>query len=424
MSLPPPHPADPIRLHTALAAMFAVLCAVRLTTPSAPFFDEVHYLPAARTVLDLSSALNMEHPPLGKQAIALGMLVFGDNPLGWRIMPAAFGVLGLFAAMRAMWFAGQSRAASLLTGLFLITGFPLLVQARIAMLDIIMLGFVMLALWMCAAAMREPERARWRLAIAGIALGAAMAAKWNAVPLAMLPGLALLAVRLRHNGWRFLTATRSGPIAGMALWEAALWLGLVPLVVYSLSYWPFALFAQVNGDPASLLALHRQMLDMQTQVLAPHPYQSQWWQWAGNTRGIWYLYEVADGAQRGVVMMGNPLSSLAALPALAWCGWAAWKDRRSDCAMVLVLYAVSLGLWIVAPKPTQFYYHYLLPHCFSMAALALAVETLWQRGWRRAVWAVCLGSAGLLVFYYPILTAAALSDPQDFLRWAWLEGWR
>ena len=424
MSLPPHHPADPIRLHIALAALFAALGAVRLTVPTAPFFDEVHYLPAARALLDLSTALNMEHPPLGKQAIALGMLVFGDNPLGWRIVPLLFGVLTLFAACRAMWFASMNRMASVLTGLFLITGFPLLVQARIAMLDVIMVGFVLLGLWQCAAACREPERARWRLAIAGVALGAAMAAKWNAVPLAMLPGAALLMARVRHDKWHFLTATRSAPIAGMALWEAALWLGLLPLIVYGVSYWPFLFFAQVNGEPSGLLALHEQMLDLQTQVLAPHPYQSTWWQWVNNTRAIWYLYEVADGAQRGVVMLGNPLSSLAALPALIWCGWAAWKHKRADCAAVLVLYLVSLGLWIVAPKPTQFYYHYLLPHGFSMAALALAVEHLWQRGERLVVWALCLGTAGLMAFYYPILTAAPLGDEQDFLRWAWLEGWR
>lgn len=424
MSMPPPHPADPIRLHTALAALFALLCAVRLTTPSAPFFDEVHYLPAARTLLDLSTALNMEHPPLGKQAIALGILVFDDTPLGWRIMPLLFGVLAVFAGMRAMWFASASRAASLMTGLFLVTGFPLLVQARIAMLDVMMVGFVMLGLWQCAAASREPERARWRLAIAGAALGTAMASKWNAVPLAMLPGLVLLLARLWQARARFLIATRCALLPGMPLWEAAVWLGLLPLAVYAASYWPFLFFAEVNGDPAGLLALHRQMLDLQTQVLEPHPYQSVWWQWVSNSRAIWYLYEVADGAQRGVVLLGNPVSSLAALPALVWCGWAAWKHRRGDCAALVVLWLVSVGLWIVAPKPTQFYYHYLLPHCFSMAALALAVEALWQRGERLVPWAICLGSAGLLAFYYPILTAAPLSDPQDFLRWAWIVGWQ
>ena len=428
MSLPPPHPADPWRLHVVLAALFTVLCAVRLTTPSTPLFDEVHYLPAARAVLDLSQALNMEHPPLGKQAIALGMLLFGDNPLGWRIVPLLMGVLALFAGMRAMWFVTCRRAPSLLTGLFLITGFPLLVQARIAMLDIMMTGFMMLALWMCAGAVRENETARWRLAIAGVALGAAMTSKWNAIPLAMLPGLAFLVARVWQARWHALTSNRGWPIGGMTLWEAGIWLGLVPLLTYALAYWPFLLFADVPGNPTGLVDLHRQMLDLQTQVLTPHPYQSTWWQWIGNSRAIWYLYEVVDGAQRGVLMMGNPVSSLAMLPALAWCAWAGLgagvKQGRRDCAAVFVLYAVSVGLWIVAPKPVQFYYHYFLPHMLGMAALALGVERLWQRGERLVPGALVAGSAAMLAWFYPILTAAALAGDQSFLDYAWIEGWR
>lgn len=424
MSLPPHHPADPVRWHLALTAVFAALCAIRLTVPSTPMFDEVHYLPAARALLDMSQALNLEHPPLGKQAIALGMLLFGDNALGWRAVPFACGVLALFAACRAMWFASQSRAASMLTGVFLITGFPLLVQARIAMLDAVMLGFVMLALWMCAGAVREHETARWRLAIAGAALGAAMAAKWNAIPLAMVPGLAFLAARVWQARWQALTATRGWPIGGMSLWEAGIWLGLLPLAVYALSYWPFLLFAYVPGEPSGLIDLHRQMLDLQTQVLAPHPYQSQWWQWAANSRAIWYLYEVADGAQRGVVLLGNPLSSLALLPALLWCLWAGLKEGRRDCLALVVLYAVCFGMWVIAPKPVQFFYHYNLPHCFGMAALALATEKLWHRGERLVPAVLVGGSAALFVWFYPILTAAPLSSDQDFLHYAWIEGWR
>jgi dolichyl-phosphate-mannose-protein mannosyltransferase len=424
MSLPPPHPADPLRWHLLLSGAFAVLCAVRLTIPTQPFFDEVHYLPAARALLDLSTALNMEHPPLGKQMIAAGMLAFGDNALGWRIMPLLMGVLALFAACRAIWFASESRVASLLTGLFLISGFPLLVQSRIAMLDGIMLGFVMVALWMCAGAVRQNETARWRLAIAGAALGAAMAAKWNAIPLAMVPGLAFLAARAWQAKAQFLTSNRGWPIGGMTLWEAGIWLGLLPLAVYAASYWPFLLFADVPGNPTGLIDLHRQMLDLQTQVLTPHPYQSQWWQWAANDRAIWYLYEVADGAQRGVVLLGNPVTSLAMLPALLWCAWAGVKQGRRDCLALAVLYAVSLGMWIVAPKPVQFFYHYVLPHCFGMAALALATERLWQRGERLVPFVLVAGSLGLFAWFYPILTAAPLADDQAFLDYAWSGGWR
>lgn len=428
----PYQPTDPIRWHLAIAAIFAVLCAIRLAMPSALFFDEVHYLPAVRTLIDLSVAQNMEHPPLGKQLIAAGVLVFGDNAIGWRVPSMVFGVLAVFAGMRALWFVSRSRGSSILAGLLLVTGFPLLVQARIAMLDIFMAGFMMLALWMCAVAVRRPEQARRPLIIAGIALGASMASKWNAIPLAALPGLAFLIARCWQAKWHFLTTNRGWPIGGMTLWEAGLWLGVLPLVTYAAAYWPFLFYTQVPPNVTGLFSLHAYMLDLQQQTLKPHPYQSRWWEWLTNLRGIWYLYEQADGAQRGVLLIGNPLSSLAALPALGWCAWKGWTEKRRDCAAVAILFAVSLGLWILAPKPVQFYYHYLLPHCFAMGALALACGDMWRSGegllWhskrRLLTLGIIGGTAALFVWYYPILTAARLAGEMSFLDYAWISGWQ
>jgi len=427
MSVPEPvphHPRDPLGSTWAIALLFLALTLVRLTVPSKPFFDEVHYLPAARALLQLSHLANPEHPPLAKELIALGIALFGDRPLGWRLVPALFGALGLFAAMRAMWFASQSRFATIACGVLLATAFPLFVQARIAMLDAIMAGFVLVALWMGAAAVREHETARWRLAIAGAALGCAMAAKWNAVPLAVLPGLAFLAVRARDAGIRFVTAHRGPPIGGMTAAEAAVWLGALPLAVYALAYWPYAWLGDGAVSVTGLFDLHRRMLDLQEQVVEHHTYQSVWYQWVLNWRAIWYLYEPVDGAQRGVLLIGNPLTMLAGLPALAWCAWVGATQRRWDALAVAVLYAASLGLWIVAAKPVQFYYHYLLPSCFVAAALALALDELWQRGWRWLPLATLGASTALFAYFWPILTAARLDGPNAFLAWTWLESWR
>lgn len=420
----PFHPPDPVGWSALLALVFLALIFVRLTVPSKPFFDEVHYLPAARAVLSLAHPLNTEHPPLGKQLIALGMALLGDRPIGWRILPALFGALALFAAMRALWFATLSRFATLAFGVLLATAAPLFVHARIAMLDVFMCGFTLVALWMCAAAVRENETARWRLAVAGAALGCAMAAKWNAVPVAVLPGLAFLAIRLRSAGRRFLIARRGPPIGGMSLVEAALWLGLLPLAVYALSYWPMVLAREGAVAPGDLLSVQWRMLELQEQVVQTHTYQSVWWQWVLNWRAIWYLYEVVDGAQRGVLLVGNPLTMLLALPAMVWCAWAGLTRGRWDALATLALYAASLGLWIVAAKPIQFYYHYLLPSCFLMAALALALDELWRRNRRKLALAVLAASCGMFAFFWPILTAAPLDGPDAFTRWTWLDSWR
>ncbi len=425
MSPPPARLRDPLGWTALLTLGFALLCTVRLAIPSAPFFDEVHYLPAARAILALSHPLNPEHPPLGKQLIALGIMLAGDNSTGWRTMPLLAGATALFAFCRALWFASCSRFASLSGGALLVMGFPLLVHARIAMLDIFMVAFMMVALWMAAAATREPESARWRLAIAGLALGCAMASKWNAVPLAMLPGLAFLAVRLRSAGWSALTTRRGAPIPGIRLPEAALWLGLVPLAAYALSYWPNFFYARDAIAPDGLVELHRRMLAHQAAPLLPHTYESRWYHWVIDWRAIWYLYELVDGAQRGVLLVGNPLVMLAGLPALGWCAWVSLTQRRRWAELAAaMLYAVSLGLWIVAAKNVQYYYHYFLPSCFLVAALALALAELWRRGWRVLPLAVLGGSAAITLYFWPILTAAPLEGVQSFERFTWLPSWR
>ncbi|MEO6040655.1 MAG: phospholipid carrier-dependent glycosyltransferase [Croceibacterium sp.] len=420
---PPAHRADPLGWCIALTALFAALCAVRLTIPGKPMFDEVHYLPAARAILALSHPANAEHPPLGKELIALGIALFGDRPLGWRIMSAAFGTLGLLAAMRALWFASGSRFATLAYGVLLVTGFPLLIQSRIAMLDVFMLGLTLTGLWQVAGAVRGPETAHWRLPLAGAALGLAMAAKWNAIPVAVLPGLAFLAVRLRSAGWRALTVRRGPPIGGVTLWQAGLWLGLVPIAAYIAAFWPLFFLHEGATPPTGLIELHRQMLALQDQPLPTHPYQSVWWQWMLDWRAIWYLYERTGGAQRGVVMLGNPLTFWLSLPALAWCAWAGAARRRWDALTVVVLYAASLGLWIVAGKNVQFYYHYALPGCFALAALALALAELWRRNWRVIPLAVLAGGTLLLAWFWPILTAAPLANERSFEDYTWLASW-
>ncbi len=433
MNEAPDRPRDPFAWNSLFAVGFFIACLVRLEIPSAPFFDEVHYLPAARAVLDLQWALNVEHPPLAKQIIAAGIAIFGDGPFGWRIMSVIFGTLTLFAAMRTMWFASQTRAASLLTGLFVSTNFLLFVHARIAMLDVFMVGFLMLAAWMFAAALRENETARWRLAIAGVALGCAMASKWNAIPLAVLPGLAFLAARWCAGRRRLVLSARGWPIGGMTLWEAGIWLGLVPLLTYAATFWPYLFWQVHSGEVGGLVDIHRQMLSLQTQVPQPHPYQSQWWDWIINRRAIWYLFEDVDGAHRGVMLIGNPVTMLAGLVALGWCGWAGWQSRvgghdqghvRWDAIALVLVFLASLSLWIVAPKAVQFYFHYFLPSMALSSALALGVEHLWRRGGRIIPWALCVGALAAFIYWFPILTAAPLDDPQDFLRWAWTQGWR
>lgn len=412
-----------------MALMFWALLLVRLAIPSKPYFDEVHYLPAAREYWALGKFVNREHPLLGKELIALGLQMFGDRPLGWRIVPSLAGAATLFAGMRGLWFATHSRFATLAYGVLLASGFYVFVNARIAMLDIFMVGFVAVAYWHLAAAVREPEKARLRLGIAGIALGLALASKWNAAPLAVLPGLAFLVLRARAGRRRLLTSQRGAPVPGVSLLEAGFWLGALPLATYSLTYLPAWFFAEgaigsASGS-ANFLSLHTDAIRLQESVVKTHPYMSRWPQWVLNARSIWFLYEPVDGAQRGIVLIGNPLTMLLGLPALLWAATEAVLRRNGAAAAVTVLYAVTLGFWIASAKPIQFLYHYFLPSMALLAALALALDALWRQGRRWLAMVPLAGSVALFAYFYPILSAAPLAGGKlAFTEWMWLNSWR
>ena len=424
---------DPLRLTAAMTAAFALLCLIRLTVPSSTYFDELHYVPAAKALLEGGAYINREHPLLGKHFIALGMAIFGDNAFGWRVMSLIAGSVALFAMLRTMWFATLSRFAVGTFGFLLATGFLLLIHSRLAMLDIFMMAAVGIAAWQFAGALREHETARRRLLYTGIALGAAMGAKWNSVPLAMLPGITFFVISVAERfmppaGFfeRFknlVLASRAGPIPGISLVQAALYLGIVPLAVYAATFLPALIFTDSPLAANGLIGLHEEMLELQGQVLQPHPYQSIWWEWLFNLRGIWYLYEVTDGAQRGVLLIGNPLSMLLGLPALIWCAVSGYQERNPAKIGIALGFAVSFGLWLVAGKSVQFYYHYLLPSTFLLAALALACEALWKAGERGMVMIALGGSGIIFAYFYPILTAGALTDDQSFTWYTWIDGW-
>jgi dolichyl-phosphate-mannose--protein O-mannosyl transferase len=417
---------DPLAWCAILALAFLALAGWNIETPHKLYFDEIHYVPAARKLLALKAA-NLEHPMVGKEAIAAAIRVLGDRPLAWRLPALLAGGLGLFAFGRMIWWASRRRCATLAGMVLLATDFAWFIQSRIAMLDMVMAAFAVVALWMVAAAIACPRQARWRLALAGLAMGLSIGAKWSAVPALALPGLALVAARIGFARKDIAQERTALPIPGMSLFEIVLWLGSLPLLAYWLTYIPGFHFRDTPVTFADPVAWHRYMLALQDSVTASHPYQSTWIQWIGDWRAIWYLYEVTDGAQRGIVLIGNPLTMIAGLPALGWCLWEGWRRRMWGPPALVALYVASIAMWALSGKPVQFYYHYLMPGSFLIAALALALDRLWRERawWRWGAPALLAGSCALFAWFYPIIAALPLHDGKaSFEHWMWLASWR
>ena len=406
--------------HRPVPALIALLLSAqmlfcwRLTTPHTLVFDEIHYVPAARTLLGLEGPVNIEHPLLGKALIALGMMIFGDNPLGWRALSTLAGTAVVAGVFGIVWLMTRRTRAAAMAGVLTLVDFMVLVQARIAMLDGFMAAFVVLAVAAMGWAMRgSVAQSRWRWTLGAVLLGLAVGTKWAAVPYLGYAAIGFVLMK-RADASRW---------TGLRWWSAWGLLGLGAGLAYVATFAPAFFYTHDPMTLGRLLPFQAEMYARQTQVLPPHTYESSWWSWPVIGRPIWYFYEVAEGAQRGIFLLGNPAVMWGGLVAVAACALGWLRTREMRLGFAAALWIGGFAVWAIIPKSLGFYYYYYLPAIWLSVALAVAIDR-WRgalRDWDEAylVAAICL-----CVYFYPILTAGALAGPRSFLRWAWFTDWR
>lgn len=415
-----------------IAVVTQTLFLIHLDQPSVIMFDEIHYLPAAQALLDLSGPRNVEHPMFGKELIAAGMALLGDNPFGWRIASTIGGtatVLGVFAFL---WLFTRRMRVALVGAALTILNQTVYVQARTGMLDVFLGALLVWAIVMFLWAMQGQGKAVWwRWIAASVLMGLVTAVKWAGVPYIVLASLAFLVIRIRdaRRAKKPILSALSGKDqihwAGLPAIPAILALGVVSVVTYFVTFAP-AFFYTTDPIPSlsGLLAQQLHMWQMQTQILPHHTYQSSWWSWPLMLRPIWYFYEWDRGAQRGVLLIGNPLIMWGGLVAVAACYWAWFKDKAIKPLAMALLWTGSLAIYVVIPKSIGFFYYYHPSSIFLCMVLPVAFlhfDRGKNRGWEE--WFVAL-SLLLFGYFYPVLSGAPLASSQGFQHWMWMGSWR
>ena len=361
------------------------------------------------------------------------MTLFGDDPFGWRMLSTVMGTLTVAAVF---WIAlaifGDAKL-SFTAGILTILNQLVFVQARIAMLDVYMGAFLLLALALFIGSYeaRTPRRAHLGLLFSGLLFGLAIGSKWAAAPyfLAAILGFLLLRVRRAKRAklgpGPLLRSTTLGPWLGVSTLRGLACLAATGVVTYLLTFAPTFFVGNGRLSLSGLLPQQLEIYRLQTQPLAPHNYMSAWWQWPQIGRPIWYLYERVGGVMRGVLLVGNPAIMWGGIVAVLAClaGGIRGKDRR--LLLTAGLFLFSYGIWILIPKSPAFYYYYYVPAIFLSIALAAAFARFCRRGLARLVPPLFLTlSALLFVYFYPIISASPLEHETDFLKWMWFENWK
>ena len=422
--------SGPVGRTLAIAAIIFIVAhavlLIGLTSPEKFVFDEVHYVPAARQMLEPgkpSEVLNPMHPPLAKELIALSIAAFGDSALGWRYPSALFGALAIVAVYLcglALFEAQQDAVAAALIAFF---NQMVFVQSRIAMLDIFALAFGLLAIAAFMRGFREISPQRW-FALAGIGFGLATACKWSGLfPLAV--SIAIVAIIRLLQGWKTAFADgRAGDWYRPDQWPDFRWQHFVacfvalPALVYVVTFVPLDGFSL-----ADLIEAQRRIFaDNTTNAIPAHTYMSSWPSWPFLLRPVWYLFDkVDDDHIAAIVFLGNPVVLWASLLALAACLWDFVRRRSAIAFLILSFYFGSYLALALMPRALAFLYYYLP----AATTLSLApVHALTREGVPRWVlWAfVAIAGAGFAVML-PISAAFVGTSMATFNRLMLFQSW-
>jgi len=264
------------------------------------YFDKIYHPRTAFEHIYRMEPYKTTHPPLGKIIIALGMLIFGVNPFGWRIMGTLFGV----AMISVMYLFGKKIFRKRIYGFisaFLLT-FECMhfAQTRIGTIDSYPALFVLLAYYfMYDSFMNKSYKVGLKkslipLLLSGIFWGLGCASKWTAVYAG--GGLAVLYFTSKILEYKsFEKQLRKKKMGVLARKEkimgwfkqhfvkpclaCVIFFVIIPIIIYTASYLPIITLPGEHHNLEEVWRYQVNMYDYHAHLDADHDFASPAYSW-------------------------------------------------------------------------------------------------------------------------------------------------
>lgn len=330
----------------------------RLGNPDGYIFDERYHVPAVRLLAERdvrafewwhepvygTDHFDWLHPPLAKYIQAGFFHWFGGDVQAIRVASVLFGVAGILLVFGVAQTAFRNTNISLLSAFLLSLDGLWLVQSRVAMNDVFVTVFLLIAMWLYLLSQRKNKSPHLFLFV-GVLLGLAVATKWSAI--VWMSGLLV---------WECVGLLKTRAFRWVP-WIIFCFL-LVPLVVYAAAFIPALQYGKTASD---LIELHRQTILYQWAGDFVHPAQSQPWEWIINIAPVQYWQE---GSARFITAFNNPLLAWLSAGGILASVLAIARRRVVSLPMALITFLVGWYVLFASWSPRiLFYYHFtpLLP---------------------------------------------------------------
>ncbi|MBP5262014.1 MAG: phospholipid carrier-dependent glycosyltransferase [Clostridiales bacterium] len=411
------------------------------------YWDEVYYTNTVYEMLNGKMWYENTHPHLGKEIMAIGVMIFGVNPFGWRFMPTLCGVIMLFAFyVLSLRLFKETKWAVLATSVFA-ADFMHFMQTRVATIDVyavlfIIASYIFMHDYTQMNFYETPLRKTYKpLALCGLLMGCGIASKWIGVYSAM--GLALIILiqfiyryreyRLSLNALdkdfkkdqRFnIVKSFNSNLNKTILFCCAVFI-LVPLIIYALSYIPFNDGVEGRSLITKIIESQKFMFTYHSQLAETHYYASDWYQWPVIDHPLRYVNEqVTEDTVRVISLMGNPAIWWTGIPASLYMIYL-WINERDRKALFLTIgYLAQYLPWVLVPRYT-FIYHYFASVPFITIMIIYSIQRIVDKR-PKLKWlpyAYCGLCIVLFLMFYPAMSGMEVPNYyiDHFLKWS--DGW-
>lgn len=405
------------------------------------YFDEIYHARTAYEMIHGMYCYENTHPPLGKAIMAIGILIFGMCPFGWRFMGTLFGVLMLpVMYLIAKKMTDKTWLSTVIMALFALD-FMHFSQTRIATIDVFVTLFIMLEYYFMLSYYRMSfydtplKKTFVPLALSGFFMGLGFGAKWTGIYAGAGLAVIFFAVILR----RYMEYKKASMIPGgntegiehkhviasfkdntlKTICFCVVAFVVVPFILYLMAYIPYNDGSE-RGLFGRMVASQQTMYSYHSNLVAEHPYSSTWYEWPTIARPILYYNEdIGNNLHEGISSMGNPAIWWVGIAALLFMFYLFIKKKDRMSFFFIVGYFAQYMPWMLVSRCT-FIYHYFpsVPFLVMMIGYSMYVIIKEKPKLKPVVFVYLFVALALFVLFFPVISGyPATLEYAKYLKW-------
>jgi len=370
-----------------ISVLSALLRLVHITFPSSRVFDEVYSPVFAWKLIHGQSYFDI-HPVLAELPHGLGLMFFGDTPLGWRMSPWIWGIVFCWAIAFVAYLLSNRRLAGVFAALLVSLDTAFFVYGRTGLPDMFLLSQIALsiAFFLASTRAKNQKTAIVYALLSSFFIGNVISTKWLGIAIfGVIWSWIIIYFSITKLQKRGVLQHMEILLPRIQAWLYPVFFFILPILVYfiwlvPMLIWPANISQQ--GAPTDvwgkIVWWHTSVWNYNVHLTATHPYSSKWWQWPLVIHPVLFFWEQSDGGRRVINATGNVFLWWGGIIALITSVFSLLYKFRPK---VLWLVISALGFWLPWIKIGRiaFNYHYFETLFFEIILLSLILTYLVDR---------------------------------------------